>query len=175
MPRLDPKLPVEEMKSYDIHAPLGSHWRPANCEEVECEAYRNGWITIIDERHLPERGDEELAHLEPEARTAAHVKALRRMVDQAQARAYYIRHLSGRNFLESVDEATGKTVFDFAPGQECFSPHKVRIDKPEIYVVRGGDFRGNPTGDRRVHDRPEDWVEDFALHQDQVAAQQDRG
>ena len=175
MNRLEPKLPVHAMKSYDIHAPLASHWRKATCEEVDCEGWRSGWITMIDERDLAPRGEETLAHLPPRERTAAHVRRLRQMANADEARAYYIRHLSGRNFTESKDTATGKTVFDFPPGQECFDEHRVRVERPEIFVVRDGDFRGNPTRERRVHDSPDHWVEDFAEHQDQIAIQVDRG
>lgn len=41
-------------------------------------------------------------------------------------------------------------TFRFPAGQDCFqAPHKVPTGRPEIYVVRDGDWRGNPTG--RVH------------------------
>lgn len=29
--------------NYAIRAPQATHWRKATCEEVDCEAYQNGW------------------------------------------------------------------------------------------------------------------------------------
>lgn len=166
MPRLDPQLPVQMVKTYSIDAPVSSHWRPASCEEVSCVAREHGWITtLIDSGRLTSADQ-----LTPEQRTAV----LKRIGDQDEARAYYIRHLSGREFTEHVDES-GVTVFDFQPGQTCFMAHKVRIDRPEIFIVRGGDWRGNPTKEHRIHARPEDWVEDFQEHQDVLATRIQRG
>ncbi len=169
--RIDPQLPVQMVKSYDIHAPLATHWRKATCAEVSCKALAEGWITMIAEDPLvmPEKPS-----LDP-AVTKATFRRLERDPDHRdEARAYYIRHLSGREFSERRDE-TGITVFDFTPGQDCFDQHKIRIDRPEIFIVRGGDWRGNPTRESRTHDRPDYWVEDFALHQDEIATRIDRG
>jgi hypothetical protein len=81
------------------------------------------------------------------------------VIDEAtplgQQQALYIRTQSGRTFKEQRTEA-GLTVFRFESGQRCFAEHKTM---PELYLVRDGDFRGNPTGRRRVHSRPADWVE----------------
>ena len=41
------RLPASAYKTYGISAPLSTHWRPAKCAEVECEAYRLGWRTIV--------------------------------------------------------------------------------------------------------------------------------
>lgn len=75
--------------------------------------------------------------------------------DLGQAQAAYIRLQSGRTFREMRTEA-GLTVFRFESGQRCFAEHQTR---PELYVVRDGDYRGNPTGRRRVHASAADWVE----------------
>lgn len=85
--------------------------------------------------------------------------------------AAYIRHRSGRTFREQKT-AAGLTVFRFESGQRCFTEHKTR---PELYVVRDGDFRGNPTGRRRVHQRPVDWVEDMQEQLGKVADDRSRG
>jgi hypothetical protein len=76
---------------------------------------------------------------------------------------------SGRAWTESSD-GDGMRTFTFAPGQKCFASdtHRVSIERDPIFIARGGDSRGNPLGERRVHARAEDWVEDFALHQDRV-------
>ena len=91
--------------------------------------------------------------------------------------AYYIRHGSGRKFTEQR-LPTGVTAFSFEAGQRCFraADHKLRLEeKPEIFIARGGDWRGNPTGERRVHANGADWQEDFAINQDKVAERVARG
>jgi hypothetical protein len=88
-----------------------------------------------------------------------------------QDQARYIRMQSRRTFRETRTDA-GLTVFRFESGQRCFANHETR---PEIYVVRDGDWRGNPTGLARTHRRPADWVEDFGLNQQRLGDQQQRG
>ncbi len=75
--------------------------------------------------------------------------------DLGRAQGAYIRGQSGRTFREQL-RGDGLTVFRFESGQRCFAEHQTR---PELYLVRDGDHRGNPTGRRRVHVRPADWVE----------------
>lgn len=75
----------------------------------------------------------------------------------------------GRPYRKVID---GDAVtFIFESGTPCFKAREHRIQsKPELYVVRGGDWRGNPRGTApRIHQRPSDWVEDFALHQNKIA------
>ncbi|MFI9154487.1 hypothetical protein [Streptomyces sp. NPDC053367] len=81
--------------------------------------------------------------------------AIDERTDLGKAQAAYIRTQSGRTFRE-MPRGDGLTVFRFDSGQRCFADHKTR---PELYLVRDGDFRGNPTGRRRVHTRAQDWVE----------------
>lgn len=85
--------------------------------------------------------------------------------------AAYIRRGSGRTFREQRT-GDGLTVFRFEPGQRCFAEHRTR---PEIYAVRDGDWRGNPTGRRFQHQRAQDWVQDMGEHQQRLAEQRQRG
>lgn len=85
--------------------------------------------------------------------------------DLGARQAHYIRSQSGRKFVE---ERGPLTVFTFEAGQKCFATHQIPLDRPELYVVRGGDWRGNPLGDVRHH-RADTWTEDFAEHQDRIA------
>ena len=85
--------------------------------------------------------------------------------------AQYIRRQSGRTFREQ-QTGTGLTVFLFDSGQRCFANHQTR---PEIFVVRDGDWRGNPTGRHRQHVTAADWVEDFGEHQQRIADQIEKG
>lgn len=144
--RMTPVLPAEAMKSYVILAPRATHFRPGSCAEVDCPHLQFGWRTVIDES-----------------------------TDLGRRQAYYIRRESARKFTEDRD-ATGLTTFTFEAGQRCFRTHQVRLDRPELFVVRGGDWRGNPRGiETRRHTRPEDWVDDFANHQTALADRLRRG
>lgn len=80
--------------------------------------------------------------------------------------ALYVRSASGRSFREEL-RGPGLTAFVFPPGQTCFaaSSHRVPLEREPVYLVRDGDWRGNPTGRRRVHTRAQDWIEDFGENQ----------
>lgn len=88
-----------------------------------------------------------------------------------QQQAAYIRARAGRTFREQRTGG-GLTVFRFDSGQRCFANHQTR---PELYAVRDGDYRGNPTGKARQHQRAADWVEDFGEHQLRLIDQQQKG
>lgn len=141
--RIQPQLPPQSRKTYGISAPAATHFRRATCAEVDCTHYLRGWKTTVDES-----------------------------TDLGQKQAHYIRRESRRGHTESRT-AAGLTEFLFEAGQRCFRPHQVRVDRPEIYVVRQGDWRSY--GDRRRHTRAEDWVEDFSEHQDRLADRLRRG
>lgn len=143
--RLPSALPVGAMKTYQIAAPLGTHWNVVTCADADCDAHRLGWKSLIDER------------------TAL-----------GQRQAHYIRRESGRKFTEER-QGDGLTAFSFEPGQKCFAEHKGRNMRPERFVERGGDHRGNPTGQRREHKRPDDWVESFEENQDRLKTIAERG
>ena len=140
-------MPVGAYKTFQIVAPISTHFRKATCEEANCPHYLNGFRTRVDER-----------------------------TDLGQAQAHYIRKQSGRRFTEERDEV-GLTVFTFEPGQRCFNSddHKVRLEREEIFLTRGGDWRGNPTGERYRHTNPEFWTEEFSLHQEKLKERIDRG
>ena len=88
-----------------------------------------------------------------------------------RTQAHYIRYQSGRTFREQKT-GTGLTVFTFESGQRCFANHQTR---PELYVVRDGDWRGNPTGRRRVHANAADWVEDMQENLSRFSDDKKRG
>lgn len=135
--RIQPAGPVHAYKTYEIASPVSTHFRDGTCDEAECLAYQHGWQTSVDES-----------------------------TDLGQRQAHYIRKLSGRRFVERRTEL-GLTAFTFEAGQQCFATHKVALDRPEFYVVRGGDWR--QLGRAQMHSGPDAWVNDFAEHQDQIA------
>lgn len=142
--RFTPRMPVGAYQTYRIVAPVSTHWRPATCAEVECTAYERGWASTVI------AGDDMEATL---------LRASDGLIDGRRRR--YTRHPQPDGFVRYV----------FGPGQPCFkaSTHRVRLDRQEIYLRRGGDWRGNPTGEVVRHSRPEHWVEDFGEHQQAIA------
>lgn len=144
--RLAPKIGAEHVKSYEIRAPRDTHFREGTCEEVECDAYRHGWKTAVD--------------------TSTELGA---------RQAFYIRNTSRRHFTEEA-YPDGRVIFTFSAGQRCFRAHLVPLEREPLYIVRDGDWRGNPRGtEPRIHVRPEDWVDDFANHQSALADRIERG
>jgi hypothetical protein len=147
--RLAPVAPVHAYRTYQIVTPLATHFRPASCEEVDCPDYLQGWVTKLDES-----------------------------TPEGQGHAAFIRReLRGRYSFTEDREPAGLTAFTFPPGQACFRQrqHRTRIDRPEHFLRRDGDWRGNPTGAVRRHTSAADWQEDFAEHQDRIATAIERG
>lgn len=105
-----------------------------------------------------------------------HLNGWRTVVDEAtdlgKQQAHYIRNDKTRKHGERRDQ--GLTVFEFEAGQTCFTQHRVRVGRQEIYLVKPGDWRGT-TGEPRIHTRPEDWVDDFANHQLKIDEIRKRG
>lgn len=84
---------------------------------------------------------------------------------------------SGRKYVEQ-SVAEGETWLVFEAGQDCFKArtHLTHTDRPPLYLVRDGDWRGNPRGTKaRLHQRPDNWVEDFAEHQQKLADEIEKG
>lgn len=146
MGRIDPALPAKTMQTFQVVAPVSTHTRPATCEEVECPQYARGWAMKVDLQ-----------------------------TDLGQKQAYYIKHHSGRKYLVA-DQQDGLVTLHFSPNQPCFQEHRVRTDRPEIYRVKGGDFRGNPLRTPvRTHKKAEFWVEEFQENQDRLKTRIERG
>lgn len=76
---------------------------------------------------------------------------------------------SGRHWAARTVDDAGIVSYAFEPGTPCFKAeqHRVRIALP-LYIVRDGDWRGNPTGNSRAHANIRDWADDFATHQDRI-------
>ena len=143
--RIPPARGPEAYKTYSIRMPLATHWRPGTCEEASCPDHAFGWSTTVDES-----------------------------TDLGKRQAHFIRHDRTRAHTEEK-QAAGLTVFTFAPGQTCFRQHRVPLWREAFYLVTGGDWRGNPRGDRYTHVSADDWVDDFANHQDRIAEAVRRG
>jgi hypothetical protein len=147
MTAIPPRLPILAYDTFEVRAPLATHFRPATCAEADCPAHLKGWTSRIDET-----------------------------TELGQQQAHYIRKQSGRRFTETRETA-GLTVFAFESGQTCFATgkHRVRLEgKPEIYLVRQGHWQGARQPARK-HANGADWLEQFATHQDRLKTLIDRG
>lgn len=82
---------------------------------------------------------------------------------------------SGRRYREE-SLGQGVTWLVFEAGQPCFrtSEHRARLDRPELYVVRDGDWR-QQFGQARQHTRPEHWVEEMSENQQRLIDAKQRG
>lgn len=144
--RIKPNMPASAYSTFAISAPKSTHTRPATCEEVECANYKRGWLMKLDLG-----------------------------TDLGQRQAYYIKHSSGRKY-KVTDQRDGLVTLEFAPNQPCFAEHRVPIGRPEKFLVKGGDYRGNPLKTpTRVHKKPEFWVEEFAENQDRIKTAIEKG
>lgn len=133
-------------QTFQVTSPISTHTRAGSCEEAKCANYLNGWRMKLD---------------------------LTTKLGSMQAS--YIKHESGRKF-KILSQRDGLVELEFSANQPCFQQHRVPLDRPEIYRVKGGDKRGNPTGAlTRVHKKPEFWVEEFAENQDRIARIQEKG
>lgn len=142
--RIEPAIGPEHVKTYAIVRKDGIHVRPATCAEVECEQWKNGWITRV-----PTGSDLD---------------------------AYLASRKHGRVF-DSLDTGRGERSYMFRPGQSCFreSTHRLPIEREPLFVVRDGDWRGNPRGTPAVQRSAADWTDDFANHQQHIADIRQRG
>lgn len=91
--------------------------------------------------------------------------------------ANHIRLHSGRSF--TVAQSDTVVIFEFPPGQTCFAEHRVSLQRPEIFVKRGGDWRGNPTGTHQAFGEGATggarWVDSLATQLDRIADTVERG
>jgi hypothetical protein len=137
----------EHYKTYSMSAPLRTHWRQATCEEYECPDFLNGFVTTIDVSS-----------------------------DLGKKQFHFITHDKTRSYTMRA-LPLGLVEFTYGPGNKCWKwqEHRVPFGKPPRLLVTGGDWRGNPRRQVRVHKRVEDWVEDSATHLDKIASLVQRG
>jgi hypothetical protein len=72
---------------------------------------------------------------------------------------------SGRKWVEVDTDAGPALVFE--PGQPCFAAvtHRKRLDRPELFIARDGDWRGNPRGtDPLRFSGADSWADSLQTH-----------
>lgn len=143
------QLGPEYYQSYTASMPLSSHWRRALCEEVDCSDFLSGFVFTCDISN-------ELG-----------VKQYQYLAKQDKDRSPSIQRVSEHIFK-----------FVYKPGTPCMKrgDHRLPIGKEPIFLVRGGDWRGNPRQiATRRHTSAEFWVEDFAQNQDRITTTIQKG
>jgi hypothetical protein len=103
MNRIEPVGPAAAYKTYTIDSPRDTTER-AVCEQVGCQAWRNGWRTLVSGR-----------------------------TDLGRAQAEYIRTRSRRTFREQRT-GDGMICFIFESGQRCFADHKTRPETYAVHL-----------------------------------------
>lgn len=95
------------------------------CQAAECEGYRNGWITKVDEH-----------------------------TDLGKQQADHIRRNSGRDFT-TMDENGFTVFMFTPGQRCFRGTHTVLNDRPAVHIQRGGDYRANLGLTRRFKDAGE--------------------
>jgi hypothetical protein len=146
-------LPPRAFKTFQVTSPVETHTRQAGCAEADCPNLAAGFKVTVDER-----------------------------TDLGMSQAAYMRHDGVPEHLPASYTARGQrrytethegplTVFTYPAGTDCFATHRVALGRPELYLVRGGDWRRDPAQPVRRHTRPEHWVEDIATQLDRLHSQ----
>jgi len=137
-------------KTYQIRAPLATHWRSATCEEVGCEFFADGWRLrkeLLTDRDIYTIG--QIRH---------YVE-----LDVADGETWLV-FSPGTPCLKQW--ATGQL---FTEGH-----HKLPVGRLGIYRLQPGDWR-QYTSRPYVFDKADQWCDDFATHQDRLATIASRG
>jgi len=134
------QLPVAAYQTFAITADAPGLTRPATCAEVECDAYLLGWTTTLD------------TSTEPGQRAVAFLAA----------------GAGGRHYRETTLPGFPLRTFVFEPGQLCFRAGEHRIAIRPARFARWNGWHGQRVGEIRPYDRPDQWVDDFATHQQRL-------
>lgn len=94
---------------------------------------------------------------------ALHVQAL-------SEEDLHLAKTAGRRYRVH-DVGPGETWMVFEPGQPCFAAgtHMRRLERPENFTTRSGDWRGDPTGRGSQVLSAQSWVDDCGENQENLA------
>jgi hypothetical protein len=152
-----------QMETYAIKSPKSTHMRSASCGEVDCPHHIHGFDTIVDE--ATDLG----------AQRAAYIRRECDRIGTTSSGAHLMGRRRYTQLITPNDLGVMMTTFHFPAGQRCFNEHVVPLGRPEIFLHRAGDIRGCPDGRIHRYDRPDQWVDDCAGHQERLADLQQKG
>jgi len=75
---------------------------------------------------------------------------------------------SGKRYR--IEHHEGKTYVVFYPEQQCFREHRVHNDREPFYLLTPHARQMNTRTAQRF-DKPENWVDHFATHQEEIKRQ----
>lgn len=139
------RLGAEAYQTFEIVKPKDTHTVEASCEEVECQAYANGWKLMVDLG-----------------------------TDLGQKQAYYIKYHSGRSYTYDQRDGLVTFVFRSGQKCFQEHRRDLERD-PVFRVKGGKDGRNPLKLPTRVHKKAEYWVEEFALNQQTIADAVEKG
>jgi len=115
----------KQVEHWALKAPIGSHFRPATCEEVNCDDYTHGWDTLI-----------------PPTLPGQQLVAMIREVYQPG------------QYTVTQDELGG-TVYRFAAGTPCLRRvrHRIRSERDYLYLAGNHGFVPSDEWADRLNDR----------------------
>lgn len=143
-----PRQPTGKPQQYQTFAllrPRGSHFRPATCQEFECDEFIEGFVFSCDTS-----------------------------TDLGQRQFHYITHDKSRSYsMQRVGQYLFKFVY--GPGNDGFAhEHVLPLHRPPKAIVFGGDWRAQ-TSEARVHTSVENWTDEHWNHNDKLATIRQRG
>lgn len=101
------------------------------------------------------------------------LRGWRLRVEGLDPRDVHLATHCGRSF-QRVEGGPGETWLIFKAGQACFQAarHVKQLERPELYVLRGGDWRqlGEP---QKLS--PESWLDSFGENQEKLHDAKERG
>lgn len=144
------QTPVQHMKSYQLLQPFETHYRVATCREAECRSFREGMSVTFD------------------LTSPEHVALANWMRNRSGLRFSYVQTGTSVQFLVPAGQ-NGPCL------RARLRPHRVPLERDPFMIIRGGDFRGNPSSYRHEEDSPDFFVEQWAEDLDRLKTAHDRG
>lgn len=153
------RLPAHARKTFEYQTPEDTHYRRANCKQAAehglCKHYAEGFV-------LPwTPGDTQLIDV---------LNTLNYTYSETDVPPAH---------LQELEFPRGTKFLVFPPEQRCMTsykvPHRIPLDREPLLRVVGGDWRGNPRGEVRVHDNLENWVDDLHNTTDKIRSEIDKG
>jgi hypothetical protein len=76
---------------------------------------------------------------------------------------------AGRAYVQQTNE-DGKIFLHFEAGQPCFRAmtHRIRVERPELFIVRNGDWRGSDGEQPLRFSGPDAWRDHLGTHLDKI-------
>lgn len=115
------------MQRFSILQPPATHFRAASCNEVECDGYVNGFVTVLDPN------------------LAEHVGLMALLLKSGR----HFTQMRSEDAAQQLGKALpgGLQAFVFQPGQHCFEKHLLPVGRDPLFIYdRNGVRRRHHNG-----------------------------